>query len=127
MRRTAVLFVAVLFITPYLFSQLSFTQHSYLATGTRLLRADFNNDGKPDLLVYGGSELEVLLNNGDGTFGAPISVPMTGGTPFAVALDYTWALSTRRFTSPCNNPPLHGKGLGASPGPLLHLVCPLVI
>ena len=44
MRRTAALFVALLFITPFCLGQLSFTQHSYPATGTRLLRADFNND-----------------------------------------------------------------------------------
>src|SRR5437762_12142782 len=89
MRRTAVLLLTILpFITSLSFSQVSFTQHSYPATGTRLLRADFNNDGRPDLLVYGGSALQVLLDNPDGTFAAPISIPMTGATSFAVALDY---------------------------------------
>jgi hypothetical protein len=41
--------------------------------GTGVLRvADFNGDGKPDLLCAG---LTVLLGNGDSTFGSPIVTP----------------------------------------------------
>src|SRR5206468_10934677 len=48
-----------------------------LTSATRLGRPeqiavfDFNGDGKPDLAVtsyFDGSEIEILLNNGDGTF-----------------------------------------------------------
>ena len=40
-----------------------------------MLSADFNHDGRSDLLVY-GSSLLVLLNNGSGDFGGPISVTL---------------------------------------------------
>ena len=36
--------------------------------GTPLAVADFNGDGKPDVLEQGQGTLEVLLGNGDGTF-----------------------------------------------------------
>lgn len=45
---------------------------------------DLNNDGKPDLVAaneYGG--LAIMLNNGDGTFGAPSTVAV-GELPFAL-------------------------------------------
>ena len=36
-----------------------------------LASADFNGDGKPDLVVEGASSVSLLLGNGDGTFQAP--------------------------------------------------------
>ena len=36
-----------------------------------LASADFNGDGKPDLVVEGGNSVSLLLGNGDGTFQAP--------------------------------------------------------
>ena len=38
---------------------------------------DFNNDGKPDLVVLNSisNDASVLLGNGDGTFGAPKPLP----------------------------------------------------
>ena len=52
---------------------------------------DFNEDGKPDLVVTSGIRMYVFLGNGDGTFtvaqGAPFPVPSPPyddfGTPFA--------------------------------------------
>src|SRR5205807_2341046 len=34
----------------------------------RIVIADFNNDGKPDLALSNGVTLSMLLGNGDGTF-----------------------------------------------------------
>ena len=41
--------------------------------------ADFNGDGKGDLYVANSSNsVSVLLSNGDGTFGAPVTIPVQG-------------------------------------------------
>lgn len=43
--------------------------------------ADFNHDGKPDIaamILIGGFEVEVLLGNGNGTFGASTIYPVGG-------------------------------------------------
>ncbi|HEY1754605.1 MAG TPA: FG-GAP-like repeat-containing protein [Bryobacteraceae bacterium] len=48
--------------------------------------ADFNNDGKPDIVAVGPANfVEVALGNGDGTFGAPIpSFPSLGSGSFGL-------------------------------------------
>ena len=43
-----------------------------------VLSADFNQDGHPDLLIY-GSSLAVLLNNGSGNFAAGITSALPSG------------------------------------------------
>ncbi len=54
---------------------------------TAIAVGDFNNDGKPDLVVsnYGSSNVSLLLGNGDGTFQAAISVP-AGVDPLGIAV-----------------------------------------
>jgi FG-GAP-like repeat len=46
--------------------------------------ADLNGDGKADLAVASGTGVSVLLNNGNGTFGAPAGYG-SGTSPFSVA------------------------------------------
>jgi hypothetical protein len=57
---------------------------------TAVAASDLNRDGKLDLIVVNGSSgstigqsVTVLLGNGNGTFGAPLSYP-TGASPYAV-------------------------------------------
>jgi hypothetical protein len=53
----------------------------------QMLAADFNHDGRPDLLIY-GSSLAVSLNNGSGNFSAaiPVSLPASYSSVNQVAL-----------------------------------------
>lgn len=44
--------------------------------GNRLLSADFNNDGKSDLVyISSDGNLNILVSNGDGTFAANVTTP----------------------------------------------------
>ncbi|MGA2132915.1 MAG: VCBS repeat-containing protein [Bryobacteraceae bacterium] len=49
-----------------------------------LITADFNNDGHLDLAVAGNTGFAILLGNGDGTFGAPVTYT-TGTEAYAIA------------------------------------------
>lgn len=57
---------------------------SYYATVASIAAADFNGDGKLDLVV-GGTAVSILLGNGDGSFQAPVGVG-GGGCSAAVAV-----------------------------------------
>ena len=52
-----------------------------------MARADLNHDGFADIVNAGGADIFVLLNNGDGTFRAPISYT-AGGTVANVKMAY---------------------------------------
>jgi uncharacterized protein (TIGR03437 family) len=73
----------------------SFGSASNIVVGTNpraLAVLDVNGDGKPDLIVATGIpaknyQISVLLGNGDGTFQAPLNVPLPPGeTPNALAV-----------------------------------------
>jgi hypothetical protein len=54
-------------------------------TSSPVVVADFNKDGKPDLAVIHSStsSIDIMLGNGDGTFGSPIGYPVGTGVTFA--------------------------------------------
>ena len=49
-----------------------------------IVAQDFNNDGKPDLAVAMIVNMAVLINNGDGTFGAATTLSVAGSNPATV-------------------------------------------
>jgi len=57
----------------------------YLATG------DLNNDGNLDLVEmnrFGQSTVSIFPGNGDGTFQAPVSLPLGSGLQYPVLADF---------------------------------------
>jgi FG-GAP-like repeat/PKD domain len=66
-------------------------------TVTAVVVGDFNHDGKPDIATadanidsegnaYGyGNDISIYLNNGDGSFAAPITIPIDGTDPDGIA------------------------------------------
>ena len=72
-------YVVFLFYSSALRAQVSFYQPPYYAGWGNLFTADFNGDGKPDLLSSVGT---MQLGNGDGTF---VNGTNVNGTPLAVA------------------------------------------
>jgi FG-GAP-like repeat/FG-GAP repeat/Bacterial Ig domain len=79
--------VVLLALAISLSAQITFRTNSYAVGGTKVLAADFNNDGRPDLIILDPSSrsLNIRLNNGDGTFGLPLSY-ITPYTPKAMAV-----------------------------------------
>jgi hypothetical protein len=59
----------------------------YETSAEYVVSADFNGDGKPDLLLSSEGMISILLGNGDGTFQAAISSP-TGGAAFVAVADF---------------------------------------
>jgi len=57
------------------------------ANPSSILTADFNRDGRPDLVALTDSGVSVLLNNGSGGFGAPAALNLGANeTPKAIAV-----------------------------------------
>lgn len=62
-------------------------------TGPYIVLADFNGDGRPDIGVtgpiFGGqtNEVSILVNEGDGSFQAPVNYPVSGIIEDMVAAD----------------------------------------
>lgn len=54
------------------------------AEPSSIVTQDFNNDGKPDLAIALIVNMAVLINNGDGTFGAPTILSVGGNSPETV-------------------------------------------
>lgn len=87
MRHFATLSALVLASTAVSFAQTGFTTKTYTVPRNEILRsADFNNDGKPDILVTGGTtpSTVILLNDGSGGFLAPMAIPGTGVDPVQI-------------------------------------------
>ncbi len=74
----ALLLVVCLFAVTA-FAQTGFTTKSISLPGgqSSLTVADFNHDGRPDILVSNGLHLAVLFNLGGGSFSAPVTVDST--------------------------------------------------
>jgi hypothetical protein len=78
---------AALVCTPVAFGQIAFAppvDYSVGGPSTVMAAADFNGDGYPDLAVEAnysssGDSIVVLMNNGDGTFGAPVTYSLPNG------------------------------------------------
>jgi hypothetical protein len=65
----------------------TFSARDYAVVANGHIAADFNGDGKVDLAAA-GLQLLVMLNNGDGTFGAPTSYPAGNGPQDLAAGDF---------------------------------------
>lgn len=71
----------------YLAASQGTTSSGFPGSTVAIAAADFNADGKPDLVVVNGgvNTVSILLGNGDGTFQAHVDYP-TGTTPSSVTV-----------------------------------------
>lgn len=53
--------------------------------GSSVAVADFSGDSKDDLVIVDGTNIQILLGNGNGTFQTPVSIS-DGSTPWVVAV-----------------------------------------
>jgi uncharacterized protein (TIGR03437 family) len=96
------------------------------AKATRIVKADFNGDGKLDLavLVGDGGDVVILLGNGDGSFRAPIDSGASSPTGLAVG-DVNGdgkpdlVLGPYTYTTSCAIAVMTGNGDGTFQGPVL--------
>ena len=111
--RANYVFIMVCLFLGSAFAQSGFQTQSINLSGSqeRLVSADLNGDGKPDLVLFGSAKGAVMLNNGDGSFSSPVVVdPNIFNMQFMQVADF-------------NNdgiPDLVGCGTGTSENP--HLI-----
>ena len=68
--------ILIPFLAACALAQTGFTTHSMTLPGGQdsLRVADFNRDGRLDLLLFGGGHAAVAFGNGNGTFGTPVTI-----------------------------------------------------
>ena len=66
-------------LTSTIFAQTGFQTKSFSLPGGQefMSTADFNHDGRPDLLLTGGLHPAIMLNTGGGNFAAPVDIDTT--------------------------------------------------
>jgi hypothetical protein len=88
---TAVLLAATATLTAQTSASFEMSRDTSPAiSASALAVGDFNNDGKPDVVIGGGqepSDIVLRLGNGDGTFQAPITIGQTGNPAEMAAVD----------------------------------------
>lgn len=73
--RTAALLLACALSSAASFAQLSFQSHAVAPLSSAKTHADFNGDGREDLVVSTSTGVSLLLSNGDGTYASPRALP----------------------------------------------------
>jgi hypothetical protein len=68
--------------------QTTATYSSFSGRPTAVAAGDFNRDGKADLVVAAGHEVDVFLSNGDGTFQSPKNYFAGGSADFVAVGDF---------------------------------------
>ena len=98
-RSIPLLFVGLILTVTSAIAQNNFTTTSYAAPAAQHIRAvDLNNDGYPDLVLFGdnfvnpyggsnpGTPLAIMLNNGNGGFSSATVIQQSGYVTVAVAI-----------------------------------------
>ena len=66
----------------------TFTNFTYPILGNTHVAADLNGDGRLDLVGSGANSAAIMLNNGNGTFGAKVQYPVAGQTQDVAVGDF---------------------------------------
>lgn len=76
MRFTRLSFLLACLCAASAFAQTGFTTKKFFLSGgqSRLVSADFNHDGRPDLLLFNGLHMAIMFNLGSGNFSSPVVI-----------------------------------------------------